>query len=334
LALKLVPGGGIEKNKGETQAMSQDSSPEPTWKTLTDAERYSIIEQILIMHKGFTDLLAELDYCNRYSQSSSTHNPPCLAILGETGAGKTTLVQEWLARNCQTRSQTPLGSHIPYLYVSVPAKASIKGTAAAFLATLGDPNPGRGTQWNMVTRLHALLKRCQVRMIFVDEFQHILDRETQRVLNAVTDFLKDIINQSTIPMILIGQKGEAEPILQTNPQLSRRVGTPRYMNPFQWDRARPKTITEFRTLMESIDLELPLDPSGLGKEDMAYRFYYATNGYLGWIMHLIRHAAHLAIKEQCSTLNRVLLQYAYDACIAGTVMGEKKMNPFSVKKFT
>lgn len=244
-----------------------------------------------------------------------------------------TLVQEWLARNGHGRRETPQGCIIPYLYVSVPAKASIKGTAAAFLTTLGDPNPGRGTQWNMVTRLHMLLKRCQVRMIFVDEFQHILDRDTLRVLNAVTDFLKDIINQSNIPMILIGQKGEAEPILQTNPQLSRRVGTPRYMTPFPWDRSQPKTIAEFRTLLESIDLELPLDPSGLESLDIAYRFHYATNGYLGWIMHLVRHAAHLAISEGCSMLNRVLLEHAYNACISGTVMGENKMNPFSAKRF-
>lgn len=86
--------------------------------------------------------------------------------------------------------------------------------------------------------------------------------------------------------------------------------------------------------MESIDLELPLDPSGLGSLDMAYRFHYATNGYLGWIMHLVRHATHLAISEGCSTLNRVLLEHAYSASIAGTVMGEKKMNPFSVKRFS
>jgi hypothetical protein len=105
------------------------------------------------------------------------------------------------------------------------------------------------------------------------------------------------------------------------------------MQPFPWDRTHPKTITEFRTSMESIDLELPLDPSGLGKEDMAYRFHSATNGSLGWIMKLIRHAAHLAIVEHCSSLNRVLLQQSYDACITGTVMAENKMNPFSVRHF-
>ncbi len=303
------------------------------WKQLSDSERYAMIERILVTHRGFTELLAELDYCNLYSQNIPTHNPPCLSILGATGAGKTTLIQEWLSRNKNSRRETPEGSIIPYLYVSVPAKASIKGTASAFLATLGDPNSGRGTQWNMVTRLHTLLKGCKVRMIFVDEFQHILDRDTQRVLNEVADFLKDIINQTANPMILVGQEGQAEPILQTNPQLSRRVGNPRYMKPFPWDQAQADTIQEFRTIMESIDLELPLDPSGLGTADTAFRFHYASNGYLGWIMQLIRHAAHLAITTGCSTLNRPLLQQAYDACIAGTVMGQNKVNPFSTDKF-
>ena len=207
--------------------MSQET---PSWRDLSDMERYAIVDKLLIIHKGLTGLFDELDYRKFHTQSGATHNPPCLAILGATGTGKTRLIEEWLARNNNQRTETPTGSHIPYLSISVPAKASMKGTASAFLSTRGDPNPGRGTQWNMVTRLHKLLKSCQVRMIFVDEFQHIRDSDTKLVLQAVSDFLKDIINQSGIPMILIGQPGEAEPILQANPQLSRRVGSPRYLN--------------------------------------------------------------------------------------------------------
>jgi Bacterial TniB protein len=322
--------GKDKKSKGARLPMSQNTPP---WRDLSHAERHAILDTILITYRGFTDLLDELDYRNLYTQSGATHNPPCLAILGATGAGKTKLVEEWLARNNNQRTETPTGSHIPYLYVSVPAKASMKGTAAAFLSTLGDPNPGRGTQWNMVTRLHTLLKSCHVRMIFVDEFQHILDRDTQHVLHAVSDFLKDIINQSAIPMILIGQPGEAEPILLTNPQLSRRVGSPRYLKPFLWNRAQPQTIIEFCTIMESIDHALPFDLSGLASKDMAYRFHYASDGYLGWIMPLIREAARLAIKERCPTLNRILLQQAYENCIAGSVLGTKKKNPFASEHF-
>jgi flagellar biosynthesis GTPase FlhF len=126
LALKSVRhDGGEAKKRKEKQSMQQDTPTSKTWKTLSNAERYAIIERILVTHRGFTELLAELDYCNLYTQSISTHNPPCLSILGATGAGKTTLIQEWLARNNNRRRETPEGSIIPYLYVSVPAKASI-----------------------------------------------------------------------------------------------------------------------------------------------------------------------------------------------------------------
>ena len=305
----------------------------PSWKNLSKTERCALIERIIITHPAFTALLAELDRCHLYAHHISTSNPPCLSILGATGAGKTTLIEEWLTRQKYRRSETISGSLRPYLYVSVPAKASIKGTAAAFLTTLGDPNPGRGTQWNMVTRLYALIKSCQVRMIFVDEFQHILNRDTQRVLNDVADFLKDLINQTNIPMILVGQPGEAEPILQTNPPLSRRIGSPRYLKPFPWERSEPCTISAFCTLMESIDQELPLDPSGLSEPDTAFRFHYATDGYLGWIMQVVRHAAYLAIETGCSTLTRPLCHLAYYACIAGTVLGQGKTNPFAQETF-
>jgi hypothetical protein len=187
----------------------------------------------------------------------------------------------------------------------------------------------------MVERLHKLIQACQVRMIFVDEFQHIVDKETQRVLYAVADFLKDLINQTHVPMVLIGHLGEAEPVLQVNPQLDSRVGTPLILKPFGWDREKPQTtILEFRALMESIDRALPFDPSGLSDEQMAYRFYYATNGYIGWIMHLIRHASSRGIKTGCATLNLALLEAADEARIVGTSMGSGKINPFANQDFS
>src|SRR5258708_15259925 len=128
----------------------------PPWRDLSDKERYAIIDKLLITHKGMKDLFAELDYRKFYTESGATHNPPCLAILGETRAGKTRLIEEWLARNNNQRTETPTGSSIPYLSISVPGGASVKGTASAFFETLGDPNPGRGTQCDMGHLFHKL----------------------------------------------------------------------------------------------------------------------------------------------------------------------------------
>jgi hypothetical protein len=310
---------------------TSDSQPRPRQK-MTAIERLTLVDRILVKHPRFNAALAQIDYCNLFATEIPTSNPPCLAILGETGAGKTTLVRTWIANSGLTRIETPDGSIIPYLYVSVPAGATIKATASNFLKTLGDPNAGRGTQWNMVERLYMLIEGCRVRMIFVDEFQHIVEKEKRRILHNVADFLKDIINRTCVPMILIGRLGEAEPIFQVNPQLDRRIGSPLILEPFAWDRKRPEaTVYEFCELMGAIDAALPFDSSGLGEEDLAFRFFYATNGYLGHVMDLIRHAAKGAVDAGCAMLNLPLLEAAYNRCIGKTEMGRGKVNPFTAE---
>jgi hypothetical protein len=265
----------------DSEFQREDASPDPRqWRNMTKAQRIDMIEHILLKHARFNTLLARIDYCARFGGDIESKNPPCLAILGNTGAGKTTLVDTWLENAPLKGIETPEGSIIPYLYVLVPSSPKKKGAVAAFLRALHDPNPSRGTEWDMISRVHRLLKRCKVQMIFVDEFQHLMDKDTQKVVHAIADFLKDMINQAHVPMVLTGKLGEAEPILEANSQLDRRVGTPLVLEPFEWDRKRPETIKEFRTLMRDIDRALPLDPSNLQEEEMAFRFFYAGDGYL------------------------------------------------------
>jgi hypothetical protein len=304
------------------------------WRAMTEAQRIDMVEHILLKHKRFNTLLERIGYCARFGGEIETKNPPCLAILGNTGAGKTTLVDTWLANAPLHAMETPEGSIIPYLYVLVPSSPKKKSAVAAFLRALHDPNPSRGTEWDMILRVHRFIKECKVRMIFVDEFQHLIDKDTQKVVHAISDFLKDIINQAHVPMVLTGKLGEAEPILEANSQLDRRVGTPLILGPFEWDRSRAETIKEFRTLMRDIDCALPLDPSNLQDEETAFRFYYASDGYLGWTMEIIREAAIRAIDTGSHSLNLPLLSAAYDARLAGTEMGEGKVNPFSTQGFT
>jgi energy-coupling factor transporter ATP-binding protein EcfA2 len=297
------------------------------WRTLTPVQRLQQVEDILIRHARFNALWAELDYCAQFGLAVRTAEPPCLAILGHTGAGKSTLMDAWIAQ--ARREETPEGCVIPYLSTLIPARASIKGAAAAFLRKLGDPNPDRGTEWSQIGRLLHLIRACRVQMLFVDEVQHIMDKNTERVLHHVSDFLKTIIIETHIPMILIGRQGEANPVLKANSQLARRVGSPRILEPFAWDRTKPETIQEFRVLLHQIDAALPLDRSGLAEEQMAFRFYYATRGYLGWIMQMIRYAASAAIQRDCSRLHLELLAEAYQARIAGTALGFGRQNPFT-----
>lgn len=312
----------------------ESTSPDPRqWRLLTKCQRIDMVEHVLLKHARFNILLERIDYCARFGGEIETNNPPCLAILGDTGAGKTTILDTWLANAPLKEMETPEGTVIPFLYILVPSSPKKKGAVSAFLRPLHDPNPSRGTEWDMISRAHRLIKHCKVRMIFVDEFQHLMDKDAKRVVHAIADFLKDIINQTHIPMVLAGKLGEAEAILKANSQLDRRVGTPLVLHPFEWDRKRPDTIKEFRTLMRDIDRSLPLDLSNLDNEELAFRFFYASNGYLGWIMEVVREAAIRAIDTDCSRLNLPLLAAAYESRLAGTDMGNNKVYPFLKTKF-
>lgn len=144
----------------EHESHNQTSSDARYWLSMTPVERYRQAERIVVNHRCFNELMARIDFCDLYANEVPTPNPPCLAILGETGADKTTLVTTWIARSRYKRYETPEGSVIPYLYVSIPAGATIKATATEILRTLGDPNPERGTQSNLVNRVYHLLKGC------------------------------------------------------------------------------------------------------------------------------------------------------------------------------
>ncbi|MBA3822339.1 MAG: TniB family NTP-binding protein [Ktedonobacterales bacterium] len=299
------------------------------WQALSDDARYALVDSILIEHERFNALYREITQYARVGLTSRIHEPPCLAIMGDTGAGKSTLIRTWLTRTPER--ETPTATIIPYLYVIVPAYASMKAAAAAILTKLHDPNPSRGTEWNMTMRIYRLMAACQVQMVIIDELQHLINKERQhQIAHRVADFFKTILLETHVPMVVVGHTQEMQEIFAANSQLDRRFGTPRLLTPFMWDRARPDdTIAEFCELLGTIDAALPLDPSGLGEEAMAYRFFYATNGYLGWVMHLVRHAAFAAIRTPCHGISLELLAAAYQERVAGTIMGKNKDNPFT-----
>jgi hypothetical protein len=185
----------------------------------------------------------------------------------------------------------------------------------------------------MMERLVKACRASSVQLLFVDELQHLLNRETGRVRLACVELLAHIVKQTNVPAVFLGSQWEAETIIRANPQLERRVGAPHILRPFEWNRNRPETLLEFRSLMRTIDHHLPFDPSGLGEEEAAYCMYYATDGILGWIMKLINYAAMKAIQAQEATLSRRRLAEAYETCIAPTTVGLGKVNPFTTQDF-
>jgi len=260
--------------------------------------------------------------------SKAANEPQCIALEGQTGAGKTTLVQDY-ARSIP-RTETPSGSEVSVFYVETPSPVTIKAMASGMLARLGDPLAYKGVTSALSDRLAHFLVQCKVQLVILDDFHHLIDTDRDRVLLTVSDWLKVLIKESQVPFLVVGLEGKVERILQANAQLSRLFAYRETLNPFAWDESNETTKQDFasfiRMVEQSIDVRLE---DGLDRAELLFRLYYATDGVVANVMNLLRHAAYMASAKGQKTLDLTLLAEAFEIRLAKHL--RSKVNPFETK---
>lgn len=290
---------------------------------LSKAERLVMIEKVFIRYPRLKDLYAKIDFCRDFSKISA--EPECMLISGTKGAGKTTLI-EWYASNFPAR-EMPEKQIVPVLVVTVPSPATVKGLGSAMLEALGDPAADKGTVSSITLRLRKYIRDCQVEVIILDEFQHFDDRQSKSVLKTISDWLKNLINETRRPIVLVGMPG-CESVLENrgNEQLKRRFSSREEIAPFALD-AEAQNL-EFRQLLKEIDDALPLlENSHLADEKTALLIYSATDGVINYVMKLLRWAAKLSIETGTEQIDYSILAQAYERRLAQDF--PKRPNPFN-----
>ena len=238
--------------------------------------------------------------------------PSCLLTIGLSGSGKSTIAKSLIDRN--TPKETTKGRELPVLFVDVPAAASANGLAIAMLSSLGDPAYDRGSVAVKSQRLYKLLHLCKVKLIILDEFHHLIDEDQSKVLKTSADWLKTLINQSKIPVFLLGIE-RSRIIFDVNEQLRRRFSRIIELAPYDWENAASQL--EFRKLMKTISLVLPFDTApDLSSPQMAFTMYQASSGLIGHVMRLLRTASEAAILNNETTLSASRLASAYQDVVA------------------
>jgi hypothetical protein len=265
-----------------------------------------LVERIFIDFPRLNRVREKIAYCHRHSSVAA--EPECLLITGQTGAGKTTLCQVYGRQF--PRQPTQEGIAVPVLSASIPVPATAKSLVTRLLVALGDPMAERGTTVNQTLRLVRLIRECGVELIILDEFQHFIDRDSNHILLTVANWLKDLLNETNVPMILTGMP-YSDIILQANAQLERRFQMRERLDPFGWE--TPAQQAEYRTFLRYLDESLPLaERSHLSDSETAFRVYCATGGVIGHVMKLIRRASVLAITRSMNRLDHELLAAVYD----------------------
>jgi len=291
-----------------------------------DKETRTLLERAnaaLIQYPRFKELHRDIGECQEMSRLAG--EPQCMSLEGVTGAGKSTLVRDYAAM--VPRREEEDGTRIPVFYLETPSLVTVKGMAATMLARLGDPAAHRGPLWSMNFRLTKLMIACQVELAILDDFHHLIDKETNRILEKVSDWLKVLIKETGVTFLVVGIEGKVERILEANAQLSRLFAVREALQPFRYDPADETSIQEFARFVQYAEkaVETPL-PKTLPRLELLYRLHYATDGVVGHLMNLMRYAALIAQQQEKRVMELPILATAFDKRLAKHLRG--KVNPF------
>lgn len=290
------------------------------------AQKLNAVNNTYISYPRFDEILDAIEYCHYFS--SCKDEPECMFLSGCTGVGKTTIFHTYA--NKYPSFVTCDRTVMPILTVTIPAPATVKAVVSKLLWQLGDPEYDKGSIGKQTIRLIGLIRDCGVQLIILDEFQHFIDRDSDMVLRTVSDWLKTLILDTNLPIILIGLP-EAEQILKLrdHSQLSRRFANRYCLSPFGW---QSDTGKEFRTFLHLLESQLPLvSESQMSELSLARRFYYASDGIVAYVMKLIRYGTYLALKQDKDRLDLSILAVAFEKYVHADKPG--KVNPFLNDEF-
>jgi Cdc6-like AAA superfamily ATPase len=219
------------------------------WSEKTLEERILRAEAIYVLSPELKRIKDTIKHCHRYSRYS--REPKCLLITGRPGVGKTTLAEYYMKD--YPRIETDEGLKVPILYVKIEVPSTPKNLVSSILSALGDPAAEKGTIGSQTRRLRKFLEDLKTELIILDEFQHFIDRDSLKVLKTISDWLKLLIDNSKIPVVLMGMP-YSRIILDTrgNEQLKRRFSLRRSIEPFSWG-GKQKEQEGFKTFLKLVD---------------------------------------------------------------------------------
>lgn len=282
---------------------------------LPQSERIPYVERMRIHYPLWEKLYTELQRCHQMKAIAA--EPQCMLLVGPTGAGKTTLAAYYAKKYPAIFTETV--TLRPVVMATTPSTANVHNVIMTLLEALGDPGATKGTIGAKERRLIKHFKEtCKVELLILDELQHFVDRENQKILHNASNWLKTFVKETRVSCALIGLQNDAEEVVNSNPQLARLFGDPYVLAPFEWDETRPNETKEvFRNFLRELEKLLPLkEQSHLDYYEIALRCFAASGGIMSYQMALIRAATRLALERKQEHLDLNVLSQAFTERLA------------------
>jgi len=272
---------------------------------LTDeqADGLAAFQNQRVHHGQFQEVIARIT--NFYRSGTRTYAPGILTIVGETGAGKSSIIESF----CTTANGGASAGRV--LSIIIPQSCTIKNLASGILQALGDPCASMGTLVSMERRIARFADLASVNMLIFDEFQHVTNKGSQARRYDMADWLKTQLEILRRPVLFVGLP-EVNEIFKVNSQLETRRRGRIELHPF--DPTTKSGAKELLMLFHFLNQELPLpDPSTsvLKNSDAMLKLARSCKGLIGYITKVINRSVEIALLSGSRTLTEQHLTAAF-----------------------
>lgn len=197
-------------------------------------------------------------------------------IEGPSGAGKSELLR--LYASAYPGVETPDGLRMEVMYVQIPAAGSTAALCSEILSILGDLRPDATIR--PMSRVITAMKSAGVKLLLLDEFQHLVTRTVSRRLESISlgaDALKEILEKTQCSAVAASTRA-GRLLFKANLGFRSRMPGPQPMKPFRWSDPEDRSI--FAAILRG-QPDMGFDnPSFLENPEILKMIWFATDGLL------------------------------------------------------
>jgi Bacterial TniB protein len=181
------------------------------------------------------------------------------------------------------------------------------------LLAMGSPFWNRGGEPERTHQLVTLLRACKVRLIVLDEVNHLVERGSSKTHYAVGDWIKEVSKKAAVSFVLAGTP-MAEQLLVTNEQLRGRFGEVVHLTSLSLGDEQEARV--FRAVLRTFQkLIVDIDCVDLASPTTCRQFAFATDGRLRAIRRLLVRSVEIALADKERRLDVSTLASAFESVI-------------------
>lgn len=290
----------------------------------------SIIGNTIVEHKAFTMAISDCDQA--INTVGSMNYSVGFPLVGESRVGKTTLLTK--LKNKYPAQRNEDGIIQPVVLCNVAPQPTMRGMALSLLKGLNDPtidfDKTAGERGERALKAKAVkqIKECGVKAVIFDESQHLARDPNSKSTYAATEWIKTLMDETNVVLIMAGLNSTTN-LFEQNEQLLGRCRSTIRLSRFDWE--SQESISEFRGILLVFQQRMQsLDMPDLTDMDIAFRFYVATGGLIGYLSKLLTQIVWDAVTEKRKIITMEHFAAAYEKTMRVSDLNQSK-NPFDRK---